>query len=105
MTARRVFEFVRRDDFERRPAPEKRASYLALAQTAGDELVPELEDELMRGSWLSLQPEDHRNAIARCLARIGTTESMLALERGTHSKRGAVRRACEEALLGWAPHE
>ncbi len=104
-TARRIFEFIRRDDFERRPAPEKRAAYLALAQTAGDELIPELEDEMMRGNWLSLQHEDHRTAVARCLARIGTTESMLALERGTHSKRGAVRRACEEALLGWAPSE
>jgi HEAT repeat protein len=103
--ARRVFEFVRRDDFDRRPATEQRAAYVCLGETAGDELVLELENELMRGGWLSLQPESHRAAIARCLARIGTAASMQALERGTRSRRGAVRRACEEALLGWAPRE
>lgn len=103
--ARHLFAMVLEPEFDRRPGPEKRAVYDALAGTAGDEMVPVLEAELHRGGWFALQLDDHRIALARCLARIGTLDSMRALERGAQSKRAAVRRACEEALLGWAPHE
>jgi hypothetical protein len=103
--ARQLFAMVLEPEFDRRPGPEKRAVYDALAATAGDEMVPVLEAELHRGGWFALQLEDHRIALARCLARIGTLDSMRALERGAQSKRAAVRRACEEALLGWAPQE
>ena len=99
--ARRVFEFVRRDDFERRPSVEKRAAYFALADAAGDDLVAELEEEMLKGGWF--QREEHRVSLARCLARMGTPASREALERGTHSRRGAIRRASEEGLVAWEP--
>jgi len=103
--ARLMFQLMQRPDFEKRPGAEKRAVYQAIATMAGDELVPELEGELIGGNWFSLGRDEHHRAIARCLARIGTLESMEALKRGTQSRRPLVRRACEEALLGWAPHE
>lgn len=103
--ARRLFAMMLEPEFERRPGPDKRAVYHALGITSTDEIVPELEAELNRGGWFALQLDEHRIAIARCLARIGTLDSMRALERGAQSKRAAVRKACEEALLGWAPHE
>lgn len=103
--ARRMLLLMRRPDFEKRPGAEKRAVYQAIATMAGDELVPELEAELSGGNWFSLSRDEHHHGIARCLARIGTLQSMEALRRGSQSRRPLVRRACEEALMGWAPRE
>ena len=102
---RRMFLLMRRPDFEKRPGAEKRAVYQAIATMAGDELVPELEADLISGNWFSLGREGHQKAIAQCLARIGTLQSMEALRRGSQSRRPLVRRACEEALMGRAPRE
>ena len=103
--ARRMFQLMQQADFEKRPSPEKRAVYQAIATIAGDEIVPELEGELNGGNWFSLSRDEHQQAIARCLAQIGTLHSMETLKRGTQSRRPLVRRACEEALLGWAPRQ
>ncbi len=103
--ARRMFLLMRRPDFEKRPGAEQRAVYQAIAILGGDELIPELEAELISGNWFSLGREEYQQGIARCLARIGTLQSMEALRRGSQSRRPLVRRACEEALMGWAPRE
>jgi hypothetical protein len=79
--------------------------YQTLGASGDDEIVPDLEAEMYRGSWFATARDDHRVAIARALARIGTLHSMQALERGAQSRRAGVRKVCEEALLGWAPHE
>jgi len=63
-------------------------------------VVPELEGELHKGNWFSRNQELHRQAIARCLARIGTPLARAVLERGALSKRGPLRKACEDALAG-----
>ncbi len=103
--ARRMFDMMQQPEFERRPVPERRAIYQTIATSADDDIVPDLEADLHRGGWFSSTRDDHRVAVARCLARIGTVHSMQALERGAQSRRAGVRRVCEEALLGWAPHE
>ena len=103
--ARRMFLLMQRPDFERRPGAEKRAVYHAIATMAGDDLVPELEAELISGNWFSLGRDEHQQAIANCLAGIGTLQSVEALRRGSQSRRPMVRRACEVALMGWAPRE
>ncbi len=91
--------------FEQRPLEVRRAVYSALAATGGDAVVPDLEQELHKGNWFSRYQEAHRQAVARCIARIGTAHAQAVLERGARSKRAPVRKACVDALAGAADHE
>ena len=91
--------------FEQRPLEVRRAIYSALAATGGDEIMPELEQELHKGNWFSRYQEAHRQAVARCVARIGTPLARAVLERGGRSKRAPVRKACLDALVGADDHE
>ncbi|NOT34657.1 MAG: HEAT repeat domain-containing protein [Candidatus Eisenbacteria bacterium] len=100
-TAKLVLGFMLEPTFEQRSPEEKRAIYTAISSIGGDEVVGELEAELLKGNWFSRTQEGHRQAVARCLARIGTPLSKQVLERGRTSKRGPVRQACEMALLGF----
>jgi HEAT repeat protein len=97
-TARLLIGYLQDPKFDQRPIEEKRAIYSALSGAGGDEVLPDLEAELLRGNWFTGPQEDHRHAIARCIARIGTPAAKAMLERGARSKRGAVRKACEEAM-------
>jgi hypothetical protein len=91
--------------FEQRPLEVRRAVYSALAATGGDEVVPDLEQELHKGNWFSRYQESHRQAVARCIARIGTPHAQAVLGRGARSKRAPVRKACADALAGAEDHE
>jgi hypothetical protein len=91
--------------FEQRPLEVRRAIYSALAATGGDEIMPELEEELHKGNWFSRYQEAHRQAVARCVARIGTPLAQAVLERGGRSKRAPVRKACLDALAAADDHE
>ena len=99
-TSRLLIGFLQDPKFDQRPIEEKRAIYSALSATGGDDILPELEAELVKGNWFTRTQETHRHAIARCIARLGTPAAKELLERGAQSKRGAVRKACEEALAG-----
>jgi HEAT repeat protein len=94
-----------RSDFERRPGPERRAVYQAIADTGSDAIAADLEAELYRGNWMSLARDEHRLAVARTLARIGTPACLQVLARGASSKHTSVRRVCEEARSGASPRE
>ena len=100
-TSNLMLTFLVDPEFEQRPLEERRAVYSTLAATGGDEVVPALEAELHRGNWLSRFQEVHRQAVARCLARVGTPLARAVLERGARSKRAPVRKACEDALAGF----
>ena len=91
--------------FEQRPLEVRRAIYSALAATGGDAIIPDLEQELHKGNWFSRYQEAHRQAVARCIARIGTPHAQAVLERGARSKRAPVRKACADALAGADDHE
>jgi hypothetical protein len=91
--------------FEQRPLEVRRAIYSALAATGGDAIIPDLEQELHKGNWFSRYQEAHRQAVARCVARIGTPHARAVLERGARSKRAPVRKACADALAGANDHE
>lgn len=91
--------------FETRPQEERRAIYSALSAAGGDEIVPDLEAELHKGNWFSRYQEAHRQSIARCLARIGSPLAKAVLDRGIQSRRGPVRKACEDALTGGPARE
>jgi HEAT repeat protein len=104
-TARHLLEIMLDPTFEGRSADEKRAVYSALAGAGGDELLPDLELELHKGNWFSRGNESHRQAMARCIARIGTPAARAMLEEGARSRRGPVRKVCEEALARMNSHE
>jgi hypothetical protein len=99
--ARLLLVMMQDPAFETRPQEERHAVYSALAASGGEEIVAELENELYRGNWFSRGAEAHRQAVARILARIGTASARLVLERGVQSKRGPVRKACEDAIGGF----
>ncbi len=90
---------------EQRPLEVRRAIYSALAATGGDQILSEREQELHKGNWFSRYQEAHRQAVARCIARIGTPTARMILERGSRSKRTPVRKACAEALAGSGDRE
>lgn len=104
-TARMLLDFLLEEEFEKRPPEEKRAIYSALGSAGGDEVLAELEAELHKGNWFQRGNEDHRHAVARCMARIGTALAREILERGTQSKRGPVRKAAEEGIVRFGKHE
>lgn len=101
--AKQMMDFIKNPEFERRSAEERRAIYMTLAAVGGDESVPDLEAELHRGGWFARGSDADRPSVARCLARIGTPLARAALERGTQSRRPAVRGACEDALASMGP--
>lgn len=88
-------------EFEPRPAEEKHAIYSALGATGGDEVIPDLEVELLKGGWFERVNESHRQTVARCLARIGTPLARMVLENGAKSRRAQVRDACTDVLSKW----
>ena len=98
--ARLLIQMIQSEAFEDRPLEEKRAIYSALASTADDAVLPDLDFELHKGNWFSKNQEAHRQAIARCIARIGTPAARAILSRGLTSRRPPVRKACEDALGG-----
>jgi HEAT repeat protein len=101
----RLVALMRAEEFARRPDDERRAVFLALAGQ-GDAALLALEDELARGGLFERGLDPHWQAVARCVARIGTPAAREALERGTRSRKGGVRKACEQALASFeAKHE
>jgi HEAT repeat protein len=92
----RLVALLRDEGFARRADDERRAIFIALAGQ-GDAALSALEDELARGGLFDRGLDPHWQAVARCIARIGTPAALEALERGTRSRRGGVRKACELA--------
>jgi HEAT repeat protein len=83
--------------FERRTPEEQRAILMALA-TRGDMALPALETELNRGGLFSRGDEPRRQAVAFCIARIGTPAALALLETGLKSGKSGVKKACTNAL-------
>jgi len=92
----RLVALLRDEGFARRPDDERRSVFLALAGQ-GDAALPALEDELTRGGLFDRGLDPHWQAVARCIARIATPAALEALDRGTRSRKGGVRKACELA--------
>jgi hypothetical protein len=98
--AHRLAGQIQDPHFDERPAEEQRAVYFTLAAVGDDSAVPALEAELTKGSRFARGLEAHRQAVARCLARLGTAAARQALADGLRSKNPAVRKACEEVAGG-----
>ena len=98
--ARLMLGFLTVPEFAERPVEECRAIYLTLGSTGDDEAVTGLEAELLRTKWFSQGNDQHRQSVARCIARIDTPLARQVLERAAQSKNGAVRKAAQEASRG-----
>jgi len=85
------------ETFARRSEEEQRAILKALA-TRGDAVLGALEAELNRGGLFARGDDAQRQAIALCIARIGTPDAVAVLERGAKGGKGGVRKACAMAL-------
>jgi HEAT repeat protein len=97
--ARVLAGYLRDPKFEQRSGEERRAVYAALAGAGTDDILPDLEAELVKGgAWPFTGDDEHRFAVARCIARLGTVRAIEALQRGAASRRPSVRQACVEAL-------
>jgi len=97
-----LLELLRADSFAARSTAEQRALYMALA-TRGETVLPALEAELFEaGGLFSRRPDSNRQAIALCIARIGTPQARAILERGARSKSAPIRKAC---LIAGAPEQ
>jgi hypothetical protein len=99
--ARKILGMLIAEDFEQRTGEEKRAIYSTLGTCGGDEVVPELEAEMMKGNWFQRNDEGHQQAVARCLWRIGTPLARTALENGARSRRAGLKALCEQMLARW----
>ena len=99
--AQSMLMFMIDPTFEQRATDEKHAIYSTLGATGGDEVIPELEAEMLKGGWFERVNEAHRQTIARCLTRIGTPMARMVLESGVKSRRAQVRDACTDALTRW----
>ena len=104
IVAQRLVEMLRDDGFVDRADDEKRAVYFALA-SQGDEVLHALEEELERGGLFARGLDAHWRAVARCIDRIGTPAARDVLERGSHSSRAGVRKACELAVSSTGAHD
>jgi HEAT repeat protein len=95
--AHALLRWIEGPDFESRGEDIQRAFFQALAEVAGDEVVPALETLLNRGGWFARRSFS-RMAAARTLQRIGTPAAQAVLASGLKSRAAAVRSACQEAL-------
>lgn len=97
--AERLLEMLRDSTFRGRTNDERRALFLALA-SRGEAILPALEEELFAGGGFLRRPDPDRQAVALCIARIGTPAAQAILERGLRSNHGSIRKACTIAGAG-----
>jgi HEAT repeat protein len=98
-----LLQRIRDPRFAECPVEERRLVHSSLAACATDALLPELEDELSRGNWMPFGTDEHRNAIAHCISKVGSPLAREVLERGAKSRNPHVKRACTEALARLVP--
>ncbi len=100
--ARKLLERIHEPDFAEQP-PELRLAICRTAGSAGGEtILPALEAELARGGWIASSRFTHSDAIALCIAGVGTKAAKEVLERSARSARASIRQAARSALDGVA---
>lgn len=90
---------VSTEDFQERPAAEKRVIFQAMRETAGDEAVPYWQELLTDRSWTNRKKKEDLAVIAaEALGKLATSSAIAALELGQRKGSSAVREACATAL-------
>ena len=97
-----LLELVVEPGFRKRPEDEFRSVLLAVGGCSGDEALPILEAQLLESGGFLGSAAAYQQAVARCIARIGTYGAQTLLERGARSRQASVREACKLVLKGTA---
>jgi len=96
-----LLRIVNEPGFRKRPEEDIRPVLSALGGCSLDDALPALEEQLFESIGFLGGSTAYQQAIARCIARIGTTAAQLLLDCGARSSRHAsVREACRLAQRG-----
>ena len=87
------------DTFMDRTLSEKRAVFLAMRATSGDEVIPFFERLFTEWSWTNRKKKEELAALAaEALGKLATPAALTALELGQRKGGAPVRQACTAAL-------
>ena len=90
---------VSADTFMDRALSEKRAVFLAMRATSGDEVVPFFESLFTEWSWTNRKKKEELAALAaEALGKLATPAALATLELGQRKGSAPVRQACTAAL-------
>ena len=91
--------FVSTDTFMDRTLSEKRAMFLAMRATSGDDVIPYFESLLTERSWTNRKKKEELAMLAaEVLGKLATPAGLAVLELGQKKGGNAVRQACSAAL-------
>lgn len=87
------------DTFMDRTLSEKRAVFLAMRATSGDEVIPYFEGLFTEWSWTNRKKKEELAALAaEALGKLASPAALIALELGQKKGSAPVRQACIAAL-------
>lgn len=90
---------VSADTFMDRTLSEKRAVFLAMRATSGDEVIPFFESLFTEWSWTNRKKKEELATLAaEALGKLATPAALTALELGQKKGSATVRQACTLAL-------
>ena len=90
---------VSADMFKDRPLSEKRAVFLAMRATSGDEVLPFFESLFTEWSWTNRKKKEEFAALAaEALGKLASPAALTVLELGQKKGTASVRQACTVAL-------
>lgn len=90
---------VSADTFMDRTLSEKRAVFLAMRATSGDEVIPFFESLFTEWSWTNRRKKEELATLAaEALGKLATPAALTALELGQKKGSATVRQACTSAL-------
>jgi HEAT repeat protein len=90
---------VSADTFMDRTLGEKRAVFLAMRATSGDEVIPFFEGLFTEWSWTNRKKKEELAALAaEALGKFATPAALAALELGRKKGGASIRQACTSAL-------
>ena len=90
---------VSADTFKERPLSEKRAIFLAMRATSGDEVIPFFQSLFTEWSWTNRkQKEEFAALAAEALGKLASPAGLTALELGQKKGGASIRQACTSAL-------
>jgi hypothetical protein len=91
--------FVLTDTFMDRTLSEKRAMFLAMRATSGDDVIPYFESVLTERSWTNRKKKEELALLAaEVLGKLATPAGLAVLDLGQKKGGTAVRQACSAAL-------
>jgi HEAT repeat protein len=90
---------VSADTFIARPHSEKRAMFLAMRTTSGDEVIPFFESLFTEWSWTNRKKKEELAILAaEALGKLPTPAALITLELGQKKGTATVRQACASAI-------